>query len=126
MKTGPQKNPRKKIPIYERLIRRIRVEGECWIYTGCLDHKGYGTISTEVHGRPRKAHRVCYEHHFGPIPEGHGVLHRCDTPACVNPAHLFAGTQTDNMRDMVAKGRINPKVFENLKPRQKSHAQQAR
>ena len=49
--------------------------------------------------------RYAYEIWVGPIPDGKSVLHRCDNPACCNPAHLFIGTQLDNMRDMIAKGR---------------------
>jgi len=72
----------------------------CILWTGSRNADGYGTMS-----RNRKAHRVAWEHERGPIPAGMSVLHRCDTPACVNVAHLFLGTQADNMADMMAKGR---------------------
>jgi hypothetical protein len=83
-------------------------EAGCHIWTGHVTRRGYGLLidgqrSTKVVKRP--AHRVSWELHNGPIPDGMSVLHKCDVPACVNPEHLFLGTQADNMRDMDAKGR---------------------
>ena len=75
---------------------------DCWIWQGCGDGR-YGGIKSK--GRMLKAHRVSWELANGPIPEGMCVLHHCDNPACVNPAHLFLGTHTDNMRDKEEKGR---------------------
>lgn len=74
-------------------------ERGCWLWTNKRDRDGYGFM------RGRRAHRVSYEIHIGPIQDGLCVLHRCDTPSCVNPDHLFADTQLANMADMHAKGR---------------------
>lgn len=76
----------------------------CWYWTASRNAKGYGQLMYRD-GIPRHAHRISWELHNGYIPEGIWVLHRCDVPHCVNPSHLFLGTQTDNMRDMVAKKR---------------------
>ena len=75
----------------------------CWVWTAFTDKGGYGIFS--VNAAPYKAHRFSWRLHKGPIPNGMGVLHRCDNPKCVNPDHLFTGTTTDNMRDKVEKGR---------------------
>lgn len=77
---------------------------ECWVWVAARHRQGYGTFSRT--GFPeRKAHRASWVIHFGVIPAGMCVLHRCDNPPCVNPAHLFLGTQQTNIQDMDAKGR---------------------
>ena len=77
--------------------------GDCWLWTGNINSDGYGRIG--VNYKNILAHRFSWGLHFGMIPKGMNVLHECDNPPCVNPAHLFLGTQADNMKDMVAKGR---------------------
>lgn len=77
---------------------------------GCIissSHKpnSHGYLPLERNGKMVLAHRLVYEYFNGPIPEGMGVLHRCDNPPCLNPEHFFAGTHVDNMRDMAKKGR---------------------
>jgi hypothetical protein len=77
----------------------------CWEWTGALTSKGYGEI---IYKRKNwLAHRFSYEYFIGPIPEGLNVLHKCDNPKCVNWHHLVAGTQQENIQDMIGKGREN-------------------
>ena len=75
---------------------------ECWEYRGCLSC-GYGSFG--LSGKTKRSHRVSYSMYKGDIPPKLYVLHKCDNPSCVNPEHLFVGTQDDNMKDMLAKGR---------------------
>jgi hypothetical protein len=93
-------------PLAERFWEKVdrSVLDGCWPFLGARDPDGYGRVMV---GRDRrdKANRVAYMLTSGPIPDGLQVLHRCDNPPCCNPAHLFAGTPLDNMRDMIAKGR---------------------
>lgn len=79
--------------------------GECWMWTGPRFTNGYGRIYVPGLGRKVSAHRVAWVVAHGSIPAAAVVLHECDTPLCVNPAHLRLGTHLDNVRDMVEKGR---------------------
>ena len=66
-------------------------------------HKGYGLLGYK--GKTTRAHKLAYELTYGKVPDGLHVLHKCDTPSCVNPDHLYLGDNNDNVRDKVAKGR---------------------
>lgn len=79
-------------------------QGECLICTVGLDKDGYGSLKLSG-GRRRKAHRASYEEFVGPVPDGMMVCHSCDTPACMEPSHLFLGTALINKADCVEKGR---------------------
>lgn len=91
-------------PLEIRLMERVEMRGECWIWTGQLFKDGYGAIGVGRIG-PKRAHRVSYSVFVGEIPHGMLVCHKCDTPSCINPAHLSLGTPKDNTQDMIRKGR---------------------
>lgn len=97
---------RPRIPIAEKIDRNsVRVpETGCWLWVGSLTTYGYGRMTfgakTEF-----LAHRLSYEQKYGKIPEGKFALHQCDIKCCVNPDHIFIGTQQDNMTDKVKKKR---------------------
>jgi hypothetical protein len=82
---------------------------ECWLWQSVVEKNGYGRLTVEKKGKRKHyfAHRLAYEIEYGPIPSGLKICHECDTPACVNHHHLYAGTHDDNMRDMILRGR-NP------------------
>ena len=109
------KNP---IPLEERFWSMVNKNGpvqehcpelgNCWIWTGCKSHNGYGMIT--VNGSSKRIHRASWEIHNGPIPEGMLICHHCDNPPCVRPDHLFLGTTQNNVDDKFNKGRNNSKL----------------
>ena len=89
--------------VRSRMLKFVAFEGDCWIWTGSRSEKGYGHVRYKK--KIWQAHRAFYAEFVGPISKSLSVLHRCDVRACVNPEHLFLGTQQNNVTDMWAKGR---------------------
>ncbi len=88
----------------ERVMSKVEKTESCWNWIGRTAPPGwYGVIT--LNGKGVNCHRISYEVHCGEIPQGMQVLHSCDNPSCVNPSHLFLGTQADNMSDMRHKQR---------------------
>jgi hypothetical protein len=101
-------------PYDEKLRRRFEKKflpepfSGCWLWMANTDGHPIGRNYGQIHilGRKRRAHHAAWRIYRGSIPSGLQVLHRCDTPLCVNPAHLFLGTPTDNLSDAEKKGRV--------------------
>jgi hypothetical protein len=90
-----------------RFWAKVEKQAECWIWTASTNGRGYGQLGRGGRGDGYVyAHRYSWELSNGSIPNGMSVLHRCDQSRCVNPDHLFLGTQKDNMRDASRKGRL--------------------
>lgn len=87
----------------DRFVEKFRVTPGCWVWTAGLGSNGYGHFWNGL--GPTPAHRMSYMLFIGAIPDGLGVLHKCDNRLCVNPDHFFLGDNADNTADMVSKGR---------------------
>lgn len=90
---------------FERHVQR-QAENGCWLWLGAANQAGYGQFRIGRKGPVLLVHRWAFEHFSGTqIPAGKLVLHHCDNPRCVNPAHLYVGTHKDNARDAIVRGR---------------------
>lgn len=99
------------IPFKIKFFQKIHKSSSypCWIWTGARNKiNGYGKFRTGP-SKTNNAHVVSWRLHFGEVPSGLWVLHKCDIPHCVNPEHLWLGTHLDNMQDMAKKGRSRNK-----------------
>jgi hypothetical protein len=96
-------------PILDRFLEKISMNGGCWIWMGSKCNRGYGGIAMKKKNgwSPKRTHRLSWEIFYGNIPKGLCVCHKCDTPSCVSPYHLFLGTVKDNQQDMISKNRKN-------------------
>jgi hypothetical protein len=95
--------------IEERFASKYTVDPvtQCWLWKAAVNNKGYGVLGVGGRGKGSVyAHRFSWTMHNGPIPEGLYACHKCDTPRCVNPDHLFLGTHTENLQDAVRKNRM--------------------
>lgn len=101
---------RRKAKTIGQLLSRFRVAPSgCHEWTGSTNGKGYGVLLIGIDGRKRLllAHRLQFMRYHGKIPDGLVIMHRCDNKRCLNIDHLQAGTQRENLQDMIAKGRQN-------------------
>jgi hypothetical protein len=90
-----------------RFWKHVQKTDSCWLWMGYRNPKGYGQIQVGSLDKPRAmlAHRLSWEMHRGPLDKNVPLMHRCDTPACVNPDHLLQGSRAENNADMTQKGR---------------------
>lgn len=97
--------PRWNKTLEQRFFEKIELitESGCWVWMGAMFSDGYGQM--KINRRKELAHRISWRLHSSQIANGLDVLHRCDIPCCVNPDHLFLGTDSDNQRDSYRKGR---------------------
>lgn len=107
----------------DRFMDKVRKTLDCWVWVGAMRPNGYGIF--RVGKKLISAHRFSFESANGPIPNGKYICHSCDNRRCVNPSHLWAGSQSDNMKDALKKGRL---VIKRIYPtvKERKHAQYLR
>ena len=101
-------------PVEIRFCQKVDTKDPsgCWVWTGARSKAGYGQIRVDGKGgKAIYAHRYIWGLLNGVIPAGMDICHKCDNPPCVNPAHLFLGTEEDNMQDMMEKGRYGERKW---------------
>jgi hypothetical protein len=91
------------LTLEERLELYTKKTDGCWLWIGYRDPNGYGRL--HLKGTPQLAHRLAYAVRYGSIPDDRQACHKCDNPQCVNPEHIFLGSQADNNHDKIRKGR---------------------
>ncbi len=101
VKRGP--TPRRPTSPSSRFWKYVVREGSCWTMMHKSRIRGYPVLFD--HGNHAFASHISYEIHYSPVPAGLKILHHCDNRGCVNPEHLYVGTQKDNMRDCIERGR---------------------
>lgn len=104
----------------ERFFEKVKKSSGCWHWVGCKNAGGYGCMRS-TNNATALAHRISWQLARGTIPPGMDVLHTCDVPDCVNPAHLFIGDAATNMADMAMKGRHRSKTKPSSVARGESH-----
>lgn len=97
-------------PLRSRFMSKVDQRGSCWVWTGALKDNGYGYFRISKALGMISAHRAAYLILVGEITKGMYVCHSCDIRSCVNPGHLWLGSQEANQRDMAAKGRVKSYV----------------
>jgi len=93
------------LSVRERFLKYVKKTDTCWLWIGSKDKNGYGRLN--IKDSPTLAHRLSWLLFSGAsgIPIDRNILHKCDNPSCVNPEHLYVGTQTQNINDMYSSGR---------------------